>query len=85
MGGVGDAGPAIREPAAFKLAVSQGTPEELLRAEIDGKLRLYQAWAGSLPHGECRVLEGAGHASIHWSHPNAVIQAIQDLLGQADR
>lgn len=65
---------------AFKRAVSQGTPESLLRAEIDGKLRLYQALAGSVPRGENRVVEGAGHASIHWSHPGAVLQAIQDLI-----
>jgi len=47
----------------------------------DGKLRLYRALAGSVPRGENRVVEGAGHASIHWSHPGAVLQAIQDLLG----
>jgi pimeloyl-ACP methyl ester carboxylesterase len=67
---------------AFKRAVSQGTPESLLRAEIDGKLRLYRAWAGSVPRGECRVIEGAGHASMPWTHPDAVIQAIRDLLGR---
>ena len=65
---------------AFKRAVSQGAPESLLRAEIDGKLRLYHALAGSVPRGENRVVEGAGHASIHWSHPGAVLQAIQDLI-----
>ena len=67
---------------AFKMAVSQGTPEALLRAEIDGKLRLYQTWADSVPRGECRVIEGAGHASIHWTHPDAVVQAIRDLLSR---
>jgi pimeloyl-ACP methyl ester carboxylesterase len=67
---------------AFKRAVSPGTPESLLRAEIDGKLRLYQEWADSLPYGECRIVEGAGHASFHWSHPDAVTQAIRDLLGK---
>ena len=67
---------------AFKMAVSQGTPEALLRAEIDGKLRLYQTWADSVPRGECRAIEGAGHASIHWTHPDAVVQAIRDLLSR---
>jgi pimeloyl-ACP methyl ester carboxylesterase len=67
---------------AFKRALSHGTPESLLRAEIDGKLRLYQAWADSVPRGECRVLAGAGHASMQWSHPDAVAEAIKDLLGK---
>jgi pimeloyl-ACP methyl ester carboxylesterase len=67
---------------AFKRAVSPGTPESLLCAEIDGKLRLYQEWATSFRRGECRVIAGAGHASLHWSHPDAIVRAIHDLLGK---
>jgi hypothetical protein len=37
--------------------------------------------AGSVRRGENRVIEGAGHASLYWSHPDAVLQAIRDLLG----
>lgn len=66
---------------AFKRAVSQGTPDSLLEAEIEGKLRLYRAWADSIRHGAVRVADGAGHASIHWTHPGAVAEAIRDLLG----
>ena len=32
---------------SFKAAVSQGTPESLLREEIEGKRRLYTTWAHS--------------------------------------
>src|SRR5207247_279824 len=66
---------------AFKRAVSQGTPDSLLEAEIEGKLRLYRAWADSVRRGEVRVADGAGHASIHWTHPGTVAGAIRDLLG----
>jgi pimeloyl-ACP methyl ester carboxylesterase len=66
---------------AFKKAVLVGESDALLRAENEGKRRLYTALAGSVPHGENRVIEGAGHASIHWRHPDAILQAIQDLLG----
>jgi len=67
---------------AFKRAVLVGESDELLREENEGKRRLYTALAGSVPRGENRVIEGAGHASIHWSHPGAVAQAIQDLLAR---
>jgi hypothetical protein len=59
--------------------------ESVLRAEIDGKLRLYLEWADSFPRGECRVIEGAGHASLHWSHPDAVVppERVQVFKGSA--
>jgi len=62
--------------------LSQGTPESLLREEIDGKRRLYTALAGSVPRGEIRLIDGAGHVTMHLRRPDAVLQAIQDLLGR---
>jgi pimeloyl-ACP methyl ester carboxylesterase len=66
----------------FKQAVSQGIPESLLREEIEGKRRLYTALAASVPRGENRLIDGAGHVTIHWRRPDAVLQAIQYLLGR---
>ncbi|WP_412537742.1 alpha/beta hydrolase [Longispora sp. K20-0274] len=63
----------------FKAAVSQGTPEALLRAEIDGKLRLYTDFAASVPRGEVRPVE-AGHVTIHLRGERAVTDAIEELL-----
>jgi pimeloyl-ACP methyl ester carboxylesterase len=68
----------------FKAAVSQGTSESLLREEIEGKRRLYTTWAHSL-HGENRLIEGAGHVTLHFRRPDAVLQAIQDLLARLDQ
>jgi pimeloyl-ACP methyl ester carboxylesterase len=68
----------------FKEAVSQGTPESLLREEIEGKRRLYTALAGSVPRGEIRLVD-AGHVTMHLRRPGAVLQAIQDLLGRPGR
>jgi hypothetical protein len=65
---------------AFKEAMSVGESEALLRAEIDGKRRLYAAMADSTPRGENRLVDGVGHVTIHWRRPDAVLQAIQDLL-----
>jgi pimeloyl-ACP methyl ester carboxylesterase len=68
----------------FKAAVSQGTPESLLREEIEGKRRLYTAWADSL-HGENRLVEDVGHVTLHFRRPDAVLQAIRDLLDRLDQ
>jgi hypothetical protein len=64
---------------SFKAAVSQGIPESLLREENEGKRRLYTTWAHAL-HGEIRLIEDVGHVTLHLRRPDAVLQAIQDLL-----
>jgi pimeloyl-ACP methyl ester carboxylesterase len=66
----------------FKKAVSVGESESLLREEIEAKARLYTALAESVSRGENRRVDGAGHASIHWSRPDVVLRAIRDLLGR---
>ena len=66
---------------AFKRAVSAGVSESLLRDEIEGKHRLYTALAESVPRGDIRRID-AGHATIHYRQPEAVFQAIRDLLGR---
>ncbi|HZM91576.1 MAG TPA: alpha/beta hydrolase [Blastocatellia bacterium] len=63
----------------FKEAVSAGVSESLLREEIDGKRRLYTAMVESVPRGEIRLVDG-GHVTMHFRHPEAVAEAIQDLL-----
>ncbi len=67
----------------FKAAISQGTSESLLRKEIEGKRRLYTAWAHSL-HGENRLIDDVGHVTLHFRRPDAVVHAIQDLLDRLD-
>ena len=67
---------------SFKAAVSQGTPESLMREEIDGKHKLYTALATSVPRGEIRLVDGGGHATFHFRRPDAAFQAIEDLLGR---
>ncbi len=64
----------------FRRAVSMGEAESLLREELEGKQRLYAALAASVTRGENRMVD-AGHLTIHFRHPDAVLQAIQDLRG----
>jgi pimeloyl-ACP methyl ester carboxylesterase len=68
----------------FTKAVSIGESESLLREEIQAKTRLYTALAESVPRGENRLIDRAGHVNIHWCRPDAVLQAIRDLLGRAN-
>ena len=44
------------------------------------KLAINRAIASSAPQGEHRVLENAAHATFHVDRPDAVVQAIRDLL-----
>jgi pimeloyl-ACP methyl ester carboxylesterase len=46
----------------------------------DIKLAINRTIANSMPHGEHRVLENAAHATFHVDRPDAVVQAIRDLL-----
>jgi hypothetical protein len=65
----------------FKQAVLVGESESLLREEIEGKRRLYTDFARSVPRGEVRLVD-AGHVTLHLRHPEAVLGALADLLGQ---
>lgn len=58
------------------------TPDSFLRQVNDGKRSMYEAFARSVPRGEHREVENAGHTTIHTDRPDAVLQAIRDLLGK---
>lgn len=66
---------------AFKRAVSMGMPDELLQAETAGKLRLYDELAASFSRGENRRVEGVGHVTLLMQRPDAVVEAVRELLG----
>jgi pimeloyl-ACP methyl ester carboxylesterase len=60
-------------------------PESYLRALNPAKHVMYTSLAGSVPRGEHRALENAGHSTIHTDQPDAVVQAIRDLLERVRR
>ncbi len=47
------------------------------------KLAFYEAFAASVPHGENRAIEGAGHSTLHTDRPDAVVAAIRDVIEAA--
>jgi pimeloyl-ACP methyl ester carboxylesterase len=59
--------------------------DSYVREMNEAKRVLYAALATSVPRGEQRVLENAGHVTIHTDSPDAVVQAIRDLLERVDR
>jgi pimeloyl-ACP methyl ester carboxylesterase len=54
--------------------------EAYLHRMNDGKRALYSMLAQSVPHGEYREVEHAGHTTIHIDRSDAVVQAIHDLI-----
>jgi pimeloyl-ACP methyl ester carboxylesterase len=56
------------------------TTEASQRQLNDIKSAINQAIANSVPNGEHRALEIAGHATFHIDRPDAVVQAIRDVL-----
>ena len=54
--------------------------EPYLRRLNDLKAGFYDDFARSAPRGENRRIEDAGHSTIHTDRPDAVIEAIRDLV-----
>lgn len=45
-----------------------------------GKYRCYRDHIDTLPRAELRRLDDAGHIGMTWTHPDAIVQAIHDVL-----
>ena len=54
--------------------------EEILREQVAGSQRLFEAIAAATPHGEHRVLADASHITIPMVRSDAVADAARDLL-----
>jgi len=60
-------------------------PESYLRALNARKHIIYKPLVESVPRGEQRTLEDAGHSTIHTDRPDAVVKAIRDLVTRVNR
>ncbi|MGY5125378.1 alpha/beta fold hydrolase [Streptomyces nigrescens] len=58
-------------------------PEEQLRQIQEAKRTLHAELAAESTHGEHRILGDAGHGWLHEECPDAVLQAVNDLLHRA--
>jgi pimeloyl-ACP methyl ester carboxylesterase len=57
--------------------------EDLMRRAMDGLRALHAAIAGSVTHGEHRLVEGVSHQFLHIERPDAVVDGIRDLIREA--
>ena len=72
----------ILSGAGIDRAQTMFVPEDLLREQIKGSERLYDDLAAAAPRGEHRTLDDASHATIPMVRPDAVAEAVNDLLGR---
>jgi pimeloyl-ACP methyl ester carboxylesterase len=56
--------------------------EDNLREQIAGSQRLFDAIAASAPHGQHRSLPDASHVSLPMTRPDAIAEAVKDVLHQ---
>ena len=88
MGEVRDGGALPDRPMIVLTAMgldpfmARFAPEPYLRALNDHKRRFYADFAATVPRGENRLIEDAGHSTLHTDRPDAVIQAIRDLIAR---
>jgi pimeloyl-ACP methyl ester carboxylesterase len=62
---------------AFQDAVATETTRRLAAAEVEGRLNLYANLVAASNHAELRQID-AGHVTLPFRHPEAIIQAIYD-------
>jgi pimeloyl-ACP methyl ester carboxylesterase len=58
--------------------------EQQMREAHDGIRRMHEDLAAAVPRGEHRVVDGASHQYIHIEHPDAVVDAVKDLLARLE-
>jgi pimeloyl-ACP methyl ester carboxylesterase len=84
---VRDAGPDPDVPTIILTAMgADAFAEELtppgMAERNERKNRMYEDVVTALAQGENRRVEDAGHSGLAWGRPDAVLQAIHDVLGR---
>ncbi|MFD3654284.1 alpha/beta fold hydrolase [Streptomyces sp. NPDC058620] len=84
------AGPGIPDVPVVALTVSgiapaqqALTPERTLREMNDGKTRMDAALVSAVSHGEQRIISDTSHHRLCFDRPDAVVQAIRDVVDRA--
>ncbi|MDA3643927.1 alpha/beta hydrolase [Saccharopolyspora indica] len=72
------AGPGLPDVPLIALTVLGSDPAE--QEMHDGRRRMDAALVGSVPRGEQRLLAGTSHHRLCFDRPDAVVQAIRDVI-----
>ena len=75
------AGPNVPDVPVVALTVLGTEPAELEMQ--DGKTRMDAALVSAVSHGEQRILSGTSHHRLCFDRPDAVVQAIRDVVDRA--
>jgi pimeloyl-ACP methyl ester carboxylesterase len=81
-------GPDIPDVPVVALSVLGTDPAgqpQVLREMHDGRMRMDAALVGSVSHGEQRILTDTFHHRLCFDRPDAVVQAIRDVVDRAAR
>jgi pimeloyl-ACP methyl ester carboxylesterase len=82
-GGLPDVPVIALAPTGIDPGMRLMMPGKALRAMADGNRRMYTDLAGSVTRGEYRSVEGARHSTMTTDRPDAVVQAVRDLIALA--
>jgi pimeloyl-ACP methyl ester carboxylesterase len=70
----------ILSSTGFDATQTMLTTEDQLRQRAEGSRQLYDAITATAPQGEHRILDDASHLTIPLARPDAVAQAVHDLI-----
>ncbi|MEV0077362.1 alpha/beta hydrolase [Nocardia neocaledoniensis] len=73
-------GPSLPDVPLIALSVVGAESDPLARA---GRIRMDAAVAGSVSHGEQRLVDDTAHHRLCFDRPDAVVQAIRDVVTRA--
>ncbi len=80
------AGPGIPDVPVIALTALGADPaQQAVREMRDGKTRMDAALVGAVSHGEQRILTDTLHHRLCFDRPDAVVQAIRDVVDRAAR
>ncbi|WP_327145654.1 alpha/beta fold hydrolase [Nocardia sp. NBC_01327] len=79
------AGPDIPDVPMVALSVVGGGPAQTLAAMHDGRTRMDAALVNAVSHGEQRILSDTFHHRLCFDRPDAVVQAIRDVVDRVAR
>jgi pimeloyl-ACP methyl ester carboxylesterase len=77
--------PDVPVVALSVLGIDPALPERTLQELHDGRSRMDAALVSAVSHGEQRILTDTFHGRLCFDRPDAVVQAIRDVIDRAAR
>ena len=75
----------VADPVQQALASGQGVSEQTLHEVAEGRRKLVAAVVNAVSHGERRVVPDVGHSRLCFERPDAVVEAVRDVVHRVVR